>query len=83
MPHRIRITDIKVERLQDISYGDCIKEGVIKNGSWRPYNFALYGFKEWFETPVQAFAALIDKVGRKGTWDSNPWVFAYTFELID
>lgn len=83
MPHHIRITKIEIERLQDISYGDCIKEGVIKNGSWRPYNFALAGFKEWFETPVQAFAALIDKVSGKGTWERNPWVFAYSFERID
>lgn len=30
MPHRIKITDIRVERLQDISDEDCLKEGVIK-----------------------------------------------------
>ena len=30
-----------------------------------------------------AFAALIDKVSGKGTWKKNPWVFAYSFELID
>ena len=28
MPHHIRITDVKVERLQDISDGDCLKEGI-------------------------------------------------------
>lgn len=28
MPHRIRITDIKVERLQNISHEDCLKEGI-------------------------------------------------------
>lgn len=31
----------------------------------------------------KAFAALIDKVSGKGTWDSNPWVFVYEFKLID
>lgn len=30
----------------------------------------------------EAFAALIDKISGKGTWDSNPWVFVYEFELI-
>lgn len=29
-----------------------------------------------------AFAALIDKVSGNGTWERNPWVFAYTFKLI-
>ena len=28
MPHHIRITDIKIERLQDISDEDCLKEGI-------------------------------------------------------
>ena len=36
MPHQIRITDIKVERLQDISKKDCFKEGIIPI-TWRQY----------------------------------------------
>jgi hypothetical protein len=28
MPHQIKITDIKLERLQDISDDDCLREGV-------------------------------------------------------
>lgn len=36
MPHRIRITDIKLERLQDISDEDCAKEGII-HVNWRQY----------------------------------------------
>ena len=31
----------------------------------------------------EAFALLIDKVSGKGTWESNPWVVAYSFELVD
>ncbi|MCR5658930.1 MAG: hypothetical protein K6G25_06350 [Bacteroidales bacterium] len=90
MPHRIRITDIKVERLQDISDEDVRREGVWldeeltrlskKNGygeMWR------YSEKCCYASARGAFAALIDKVSGKGTWENNPWVFAYTFELID
>lgn len=89
MPHRIRITDIKVERLQDISNEDCLKEGIQKKSYFPlkpafPYYFEG-GKHRWdnsFSTPRKAFAALIDKVSGKGTWESNPWVFAYSFELI-
>lgn len=35
-----------------------------------------------YPTPRKAFAALIDKVSGKGTWDKNPLVFVYEFELI-
>lgn len=86
MPHRIRITNIRVERLQDISEEDCIAEGV-----WRNDNVELEGTTYWyhglanssFRTPQQAYASLIDRISGKGTWESNPYVFVYNFELID
>ena len=37
----------------------------------------------WFHTPREAFAALINRVSGPHTWDCNPWVIAYTFELVD
>lgn len=89
MPHQIRIKGVRCERLQDISDEDCMKEGVVdvtyfKTGG-RPYElFALPGHEheETFNTPRQAFAALIDKVSGRGTWDRNPWVAVYKFELV-
>lgn len=86
MPHHIRITNIRVERLQDISEEDCIAEGV-----WRDDNVGLEGTTYWyhglanssFRTPQQAYASLIDRISGKGTWESNPHVFVYDFELID
>lgn len=82
MPHQIRITDIKVERLQDISDEDIMKEGItyIAGGGYgvrfgENYNtFAL--------NPMVAFAVLIDNISGKGTWESNPYVFSYTFKLL-
>lgn len=86
MPHQIRITDIKVERLQDISDEDCLKEGIMVHPGW-PAMSDLYVFQgrtplENYLTPREAFASLIDKVSGRGTWESNPHVFAYTFEKI-
>lgn len=87
MPHQIRITGIRCERLQDISDADCMKEGVrvefAKNGRPMYYYFDIKRWREvWFDTPREAFAALIDKVSGRGTWDRNPWVVAYEFELV-
>ena len=85
MPHRIRITNIRVEHLQDISEDDCLKEGI-----WRDDNVGLEGTTYWyhglvnssFRTAKEAYVSLIDKISGKGTWESNPWVFVYDFELI-
>ena len=112
MPYRIRITGIKAERLQDISYDDCRYEGIIPV-TWRQWHkqdiddfspqrytdhdvWTLEKFREgiedpWAEsepgefvatTPQVAFAVLIFKMMGKRMWYDNPWVFAYTFELI-
>ena len=92
MPHQIRITDVRVERLQDISDEDCLKEGVVKDTCKTYFNgytvkFSLDQYNnilssEWFRTPREAFAHLINKVSRKDTWESNPYVFVYDFELV-
>lgn len=81
MLHHIRITDVKVERLQDISDKDCLREGIIKDDE--PYSRYFFSLDSWYNTPRAAFAALIDKVSGRGTWESNPLVWAYSFELVD
>lgn len=86
MPHHIRITKIRIERLQDISDEDCLKEGI-----WRDDNVGLEGTTYWyhglpnssFRTPQEAYASLINRISGKGTWESNPYVFVYDFRLID
>lgn len=91
MPLKIQITDIKVERLQDISNEDCLKEGVFLDVTvpecYKPfYTFVNSKTKDntpiGFENPQYAFQVLIDKLSGFGTWDRNDWQFAYTFKLI-
>ena len=93
MPNKIRITDVRVERLQDISDDDCLKEGVIKdtcktyfNGYTTKFSIDQYGnmlSSNWFKTPREAFAYLINKVSGKDVWEENPYVFVYDFELVN
>ncbi len=77
MPHRIEITDARFERLQDISDEDCLKEG-IKQATFK-YMYGFGDYEDNWATPREAFAALIDLISGKGTWERNPWVIAYTF----
>ena len=87
MPHQIQITGIKIERLQDISDEDCLKEGIYEDGgndSFIPHYFYNYynSNSDGFKTPQLAYADLINKIACNSTWDSNPWVFVYDFKLI-
>lgn len=86
MPHHIRITNIRIERLQDIKSEDCLKEGL-----WMAHDVGLEGMTYWyhglanssFRTPQDAYASLIGRISGKDTWYGNPYVFVYDFELID
>lgn len=86
MPHQIRITNVRVEKLQDIGDVDCLAEGIEfshKAQSFYVKNDSTTGAQTWLgNTPREAYAALIDRISGKGTWDSNPFVFVYEFELV-
>ena len=93
MPHRIRMTDIRAERLQEISDEDCLAEGIkeiYENGVDDTSEFYGYAYlpdatpcvDKTYNYPQEAYAALIDKIFGEGTWKRNPYVFVYEFKLI-
>lgn len=89
MPHQIRITSVRIERLQDISNEDCMREGVRKLESQNcptMFTFDGWSFKNKVnrctDSPKEVFEALFKKLSGKKAWDDNPWVFVYSFELI-
>lgn len=89
MPHQICITNVRVERLQDISDEDCIKEGIcIWTKDRELFKYDLYEGAEMFswsekpKKPHEAYAALIDRIAGRRVWSNNPFVFVYDFELI-
>lgn len=84
MPHRIRITNIRIERLQDISEEDCLAEGIVDFESRinKAHFYSITDESATYGTAKKPYSLLIDKICGKGTWKSNPYVFVYEFELI-
>ena len=99
--HQIRITNIRLQRLKDISDEYCLKEGVRRWEDEKEYltdktvrksvdelkaagydAYAIPGCWGAYPSAREAYASLIDRISGKGTWDKNPWVFVYDFELI-
>ena len=86
MPWRIQITKVRMERLQDISESDCLREGIRQNdlnpgGLVYSYTDNTKNIDPCFRTPREAFAHLIDAISGKGTWNSNPLAVAYEYTL--
>ena len=89
MPHQIRITDVRIEKLQDISEEDVLKEGFdfrfdLESGSEIATDFFLdyQNGRISDSCPQTAYSKLIESISSKGTWSSNPFVFVYDFELV-
>lgn len=93
MPHQIRITGIRCVRLQNISDEECLREGVGVSATDNlvgfpiaiPFNYYIGRDEKGYRyvTPREAFSVLIDKISGRGTWQSNPYVWVYEFELLN
>jgi hypothetical protein len=81
----LTITEVRIERLQDISVADARAEGISEYGH-------EFRNEPWFagddmyrnRSSVENYAVLWDFInGDVAPWSSNPWVLAYTFEVAN
>jgi hypothetical protein len=71
----LRITDIRVERLQDISEDDAKAEGVT------PLDYAAHHVAAGCGARI-AFEQLWNTINGPGAWEANPWVWVVAFERV-
>jgi hypothetical protein len=86
----IEITGVRAEWLHEINEKDAKLEGIEELNAGeiiRGYsNYIQYSSDNGitcYNTPREAYAALIDSINGKGTWESNPFIWCYSFELTD
>lgn len=95
----LEITDVRVERLQEISEADAIAEGIERLKD-HPLGFPVwkvcdhqdgtpgvevldYVGRDWTKDPRRAYQALWLSINGPGSWDANPWVWVIEFRRID
>lgn len=90
------VTDVRVQRLQEISEADARAEGVepIAYDGDDPQFVGQFGWKDYdtghphsvvpFRLARRSFQSLWDNINasRGHNWDANPWVAAYTFRPV-
>lgn len=90
----LELTEVRAERLQEISNPDAIDEGVMTlDDAWIATHFPLY----WFDrvntpprmkppigpTPAERYQALWEDINGAGSWDADPWVWAVSFRCVE
>ena len=80
----LKVTDVKVERLQDISEEDAMKEGYTYS-DWHKMNEDAAGMSLCSipGKPILWFHELWESINGKGSWERNPWVWCYSLEKLN
>lgn len=76
----LELADVRVERLQAISDGDCEAEGVRPSVDGNGHDWRE-GESGWRRTFRQLFDSLNEARGSAYRWDSNPWVWVLDFKI--
>lgn len=69
----LKLTEVRAERLQDISAEDALEEGVGYQSNPR------YQPRAGASDPIDAYRHLWEKINGPGSWDANPWVWVLKF----
>lgn len=83
----LKVTNVRVERLQDISEEDAIAEGIKRIGDgWKDYDFkdnSKYNYR--YLRAIDSYKSLWNSINKKEPekqWQANPYVFVYEFERV-
>jgi hypothetical protein len=67
----VKIIDVRVERLQDISEEDAVAEGVTRDDNDERWN------------PIRAYKYIWESINGKGSWELDPWVWVLSFKKVE
>ncbi len=91
----LEVTEVRVQRLQDISEEDAIAEGVAYEQGWEePMGEGVIGGGGYLDylskdedfsmgTAKESYRSLWEFINGAGSWEKNPWVWAITFKRIN
>lgn len=69
----LEITDVRVERLQDITESEAAAEGCDNSDTEAARECG------WYEKPLRAFRRVWEQINGANSWDENPWVWVIEF----
>jgi len=84
---KLEITNIRAERLQDISYEDAVKEGIESSNEFGGNEGYLHQYKNYqgkdFDCDsIGSFLSLWESINGEGSWYDNPWVWVIEFKKL-
>lgn len=89
----LKVANVRVQRLQDITEDDAKKEGLLTeelmSEAFRNHFGYSVGYKNYLSKhtdfvrcPIESYKSLWEYINGKGSWDANPFVWVFDFEII-
>lgn len=79
----LEITDVRVERVKEISGQDAISEGIEPFSRDGITTFRDYLTGETGHAAYQSFQTLWQSINGLDSWDANPWVWVVEFQKLE
>lgn len=79
----LEVTEIRIERLNEISESDAIAEGIEYSTE---FGYKLYSKNSFFSKHLSAsdsYMSLWEFINGQNSWQENPFVFVYTFKVVE
>lgn len=77
----LEVTGVRVERLQDISKGDALAEGIVPAGDGN--GFQLADTTHYGGNPIDSYLSLWESINGPGSSAANPWVWVVEFLRLE
>lgn len=79
----LRVTDVRIERLQDISEQDAVDEGIKMDDEPTICYKNYMSDKWWYSNPIDSFRSLWVSINGQKSWVDNPFVWVVSFERCE
>ena len=80
----LEVTNIRVERLQEITEEDAKKEGAIfHDGRGIGHSGWRHDYRDVYDDARSSYAGLCALIHGPGSWEDNPFVWVYNFKRLD
>lgn len=79
----LEITEVRVERLQDISKSDAEAEGIREPSLGEWVETGLWQVRRTQCEAVTTYCALWESINGPDSWAANPWVWAVSFRVLE
>lgn len=78
----VRITDVRLQQLHDISDDDVLAEGFSMHGE-NKVSYTELGGKKYFDFAYLGWKWLWESVNGPGSYEKNVWLWAFSFEKVE